>query len=151
MSPLSPVRASHVQQVTGLASPCVAEASPSWRAVRCMHRDIAPLASPCVAEASPSWRARALHAHSHRLGEPVRRRGVAQTTQRTSPTPPPHHLHTAQKMMEKMSPEELVASSKMAQEQMAKMSPEEMASAAQTMAASKPQVSRRCWRQARDT
>ena len=43
---------------------------------------------------------------------------------------PPCPLLRAHQMMEKMSPEELVASSKMAQQQMAKMSPEEMESAA---------------------
>jgi len=52
----------------------------------------------------------------------------------------PALMQSAQKMMEKMSPEELVASSKMAQQQMAKMSPEEMESAAKTMAASEPEI-----------
>ena len=51
---------------------------------------------------------------------------TALLTTRHSPLP----RARAHQMMEKMSPEELVASSKMAQQQMAKMSPEEMESAA---------------------
>jgi len=47
----------------------------------------------------------------------------------------PSIMASAQKMMEKMSPAELQASSKLAQEQMASMSPEQMEQAAKAMAA----------------
>jgi hypothetical protein len=50
----------------------------------------------------------------------------------------PNIMRSAQKMMEKMSPQELAESSRVAQQQMSKLTPEQLKEAAKTMAAVSP-------------